>query len=130
MRRKSSWIDRLSSTSSMRRLGGSSGFMVRYAGGGKGQNEGGAQARSWTAGGEIATHFAGGEHAAMQTKAVATGLRGETVLENPREVGGGNTGPIILHAQRDRLFVHRGDLHPNDTLAGLHHLQRIFRVLQ
>src|SRR5688572_1071811 len=106
MRRKSSWIDRLSSTSRMRRLGGSSGFMGRDAGSGKCKNEGGTEARSRAAGGKIASHFAGGEHAAVQTKTVATGFRGETVLENSRQVGRRNPGPVILHAQSDHLLIH------------------------
>src|SRR6187402_719752 len=81
-------------------------------------------------GDQIASHFASGEHAAVQTKTMAGGLGGETVLKDARKINRENAGTVVLNGQFDSRVRSRSHSNPDQAFAGLDRLQGVFRVLQ
>jgi len=81
-------------------------------------------------GDQIASHFASGEHTAVQTKSMTGGLGRETVLKDASKINRENAGTVVLNGQFDSRVRSRSYSNPDQAFAWLDRLQGIFRVLQ
>src|SRR5262245_10408318 len=107
--RKSSRIDSWSSTTRMRRFFASAMVLRRHQGGllfqDEVQRERGAGTGPVAPGGEFRAHLGSGVGRDVKAEPVTVLLGRETVLEDPRQVGGRNADAVVAHLDTRRARV-------------------------